>query len=564
MQGGRALLPKSLNRGVATAVALTIAFALTTPAALRADEFARPGITFSRVDWRAALDQLRTEMSVRPEVQAYLTFPSAGRPDPFDRRRTPAWTELNAATSPLFATIRNSSVPVLLPFDVASFLADRMTDAPNLVPAHYQSGFGNADFFEAGPSGYDAVFTLPLDARVDLPTRVFERPVEVQITGSLLTYNIDDPAGGKGETVKSLAGSYPDVRRFVREGFVRYSFTKFGVPYVVSILCLDSVARSRRLSCREASPIAEYFIKSLRVAGGMPARSRTPIAGGSDTDRPQQISPEFTYRPSGQLIARSGYRSFGGKPDSNVYAQIRFPLQETPAYANSQQYVNRDDCDRNGTRCRNGDDQSSTQPTTDVTANGNYIWQDNFCESRGFEVGQCPGGWGHQGQDIRPATCALRAERCVPGRHPTVAVRDGVLVRGRTDQAAFVLVNERNEHIRFRYMHMEPSQMNADGVLFGRRVAEGEKIGAVSNYMDRAAGTSTHLHFDIQVFTRDGWVWVNPYTTLIASYEHLVGARGKLFGTEPTIETVAPTPAPHPLGAAGDHAEAVVQTRAVP
>ncbi len=177
-----------------------------------------------------------------------------------------------------------------------------------------------------------------------------------------------------------------------------------------------------------------------------------------------------------------------------------------------------------------------------------------------------PGGWGHTGQDIRPATCALRTDRCPPGRHPTVAVRDGVLVRAKVDQAAFVLVNERNEHIRFRYMHMEPGQMNADGMLSGRRVSEGEKIGAVSNYMDRAAGTSTHLHFDIQVFTRDGWIWVNPYATLIASYEHLIGARGKLYGTEPTIETVspAPLPEPRPLGAAGDHAEAVVQTKAVP
>jgi len=566
LRGVRALLLKSLQLGVATAAALTIAFVLTTSSALRADEFVRPGISFARVDWRSALDQLRTEMSVKPETQAYLTFPTAGRPDPFDRRRTPTWTELNAATAPLFATIRNSTVPVLLPFDVASYLTDRMSDAPNLIPAHYQSGFGNADFFEAGPSGYDAVFTLPLDAKVDLPTRVFERPIEVHITGSLLTYNLDDPAGGKGETVKSLAGSYPDIRRFVREGFVRYSFTKFGVPYVVSILCLDSVARSRRLSCREASPIAEYFIKSLRISGGMPARPRVPIAASSNVERPQQVSTEFTYRPSGQLIARSGYRTFGGKPDSTVYAQMRFPLQETPAYATSQQFTNREDCDRNGTRCQRGDEQPSTQTSTDVGANGNYVWQDNFCESRGFEVGQCPGGWGHQGQDIRPASCALRAERCVPGKHPTVAVRDGVLVRGRTDQAAFVLVNERNEHIRFRYMHMEPSQMNADGVLFGRRVVEGEKIGAVSNYMDRAAGTSTHLHFDIQVFTRDGWVWVNPYTTLIASYEHLIAARGKLYGSEPVIETVAPATAPvaRPLGTSGDHAEAVVQTRAVP
>ncbi len=562
MLGAGPRLLKSLNRGVAAVVALLIALVLASAPTLHADEFVRPGITFARVDWRAALDQLRGEVSVNPEAMAYLTFPGAGRSDPFNRRRTPTWTELNAATSPTFATIDKSTIPVLLPFDVASYLADRMTGAPTFVPAHYQSGFNNADLFEAGPSGYDAVFTLPPDAKLDLPSRLFARPVEVHLTGSLLTYNINDPAGGKGGTVKSLAGSYPDIRRFVREGFVRYSFTRFGVPYVVSILCLDSVARTRRLSCREASPVAEHFIKSLRIAGGMPVRSRFPIAGGAEIERPRDLSPEFSYHRPGELIAHSGYRSLGGKPDSTVYAQMRFPLQETPAYVNSQVYVNKDDCKRNGTRCPVNDAPASP----DEVINGSYIWQDNFCEGRSFEAWQCPGGWGHTGQDIRPATCALRTDRCPPGRHPTVAVRDGVLVRAKVDQAAFVLVNERNEHIRFRYMHMEPGQMNADGMLSGRRVSEGEKIGAVSNYMDRAAGTSTHLHFDIQVFTRDGWIWVNPYTTLIASYEHLIGARGKLYGTEPTIETVspAPLPEPRPLGAAGDHAEAVVQTKAVP
>src|SRR5439155_6808110 len=123
------------------------------------------------------------------------------------------------------------------------------------------------------------------------PSRIFTRPVEVQLTGSMLTYNLDDPAGGKGETVKTLANSYPDIRRFVREGYVRYAFTKFGVPYVVSIQCLDSVARPKRLSCREASPVAEHFIKSLRIAGGMPMRSRFPVASGG-VERPQQLSRE--------------------------------------------------------------------------------------------------------------------------------------------------------------------------------------------------------------------------------------------------------------------------------
>ncbi len=75
--------------------------------------------------------------------------------------------------------------------------------------------------------------------------------------------------------------------------------------------------------------------------------------------------------------------------------------------------------------------------------------------------------------------------------------------------------------------------MDADGVLNGRRVTEGEKIGVVSNYLDRPNGTSLHLHFDVQVFTRDGWIWVNPYTTLISAYERLIRGRGREIGIEP-------------------------------
>ena len=30
----------------------------------------------------------------------------------------------------------------------------------------------------------------------------------------------------------------------------------------------------------------------------------------------------------------------------------------------------------------------------------------------------------------------------------------------------------------------------------------------------------------MQVPTRDGWVFVNPYMTLVAAYERLIGARG--------------------------------------
>jgi hypothetical protein len=55
----------------------------------------------------------------------------------------------------------------------------------------------------------------------------------------------------------------------------------------------------------------------------------------------------------------------------------------------------------------------------------------------------------------------------------------------------------------------------------------------VSNYLDHPNGTSRHLHVDVQVFTRDGWLWVNPYVTLVSAYERLIGGRGREIGTEP-------------------------------
>jgi hypothetical protein len=41
------------------------------------------------------------------------------------------------------------------------------------------------------------------------------------------------------------------------------------------------------------------------------------------------------------------------------------------------------------------------------------------------------------------------------------------------------------------------------------------------------------------VFTRDGWIWVNPYTTLISSYERLIRGRGHEIGTDPPAAAVA-------------------------
>jgi len=505
-----------------------------------AGEFRTSAISVVKPDWPAAVNQLKAEIGSQPLAVDNFSFTGQRQSRQSGAPRITAIAQLNAVTSPTFPGAELSPVPVLLPFDSAQYLADRKSGADNLPISRYQAGFRAASMFEAGPAGYDAVFMLDRGAGDNMPSRIYAEPVEVQITASLLIYDIKDPLAGKGEPVKTLVTQYPNLRRVIREGYVRYAFTRFGVPYVVTIQCLDSVARSKRLSCREASPVAELFLKSLRVAGGTPRNPRVNIESYV-SERPTEYDADFTYRTPGEIIANSGYRGQGGHQDFTVYSQIRFPIEKAPAFANSQSFMNWGDCNLTGRvswapakgdpyRCKRNDkplvfDESAKE-------NYNYPWQDNFCETRDFGVGQCANGMGHQGQDIRPSSCHLRndgADRCMPDIFPTVAVRDGVLVRTPKQQAVFLLVNTRNEHIRFRYMHMNPARLDADGVVHGRHVAEGERIGVVSNFQNRPGGTTSHLHFDIQVFTRDGWLWINPYVTLISSYERLIGGRGREY-----------------------------------
>jgi len=387
-----------------------------------ADEFRTPAIAAVHVEWRAALDQLRSEINTQAAVAPAFSFARRYRLPASDPRSAPALVQLNAITSRIFGGIGRSPVPVLLPFDTAAYLeaqrtarrrtCRRRTIRPTSVLSTFSTPAPPATTrcSRSSPAPATACRSEPLRNRSKSrsPARSWSN-------------DVSDPLGGKGEPVKALAAQYPDLRRFIREGYVRYAFTRFGVPYVVSIQCLDSAPRPRRLACREAYPVAERFLKALHVAGGLPSRPRTDIPPEM-VERPAEPSSDFTYRPSGDIIANSGYRRQGGHPDLTAYSQIRFPLQKAPAFAHSQSFRNRKSADR----------------PVDELAGGNtsYPWQDNFCEARSFGVGQCAGGFGHQGQDIRPAPCPPDAATtsCDPKQQGVVAVRDAVVLRAPKQQ----------------------------------------------------------------------------------------------------------------------------------
>jgi hypothetical protein len=521
----------------------------------RMQEMRTPRIVRTPVDWNEVTNQF--DQSTEPAAKSI--------------------ERLNQATEKLFANIAASPVPVLLPFNSAQLLRDAAAGAngthangangngangngTNHAAAGYLIEVRPASFFQAGPGGYDAVFSVYAK---DMPSSDVSYPerIDVHISGSALLYELDEPAGMIGWPVTGgLSTDFPGIKRFYLESGVRYTFVRYGVPYVVSLECHDGGRRFHKMSCRDADRIAIRILRSLQVAGGTPHPQAGPVV--VDTiDRPQAPSPVFTYHSPGDLVPGTGMRGHAGRADYTVYSKIRFPLAEAPAFANSQSFMHWGDCDQTGRvslgtlgktalyRCR----VNGQLLIADESVNYAYPWRDNFCEHRYFFVGECPAGLGHQGQDIRPSSCTQRIEganRCEPYQHDVVAARDGIVLRAPGDIALHILTNSANERVRFRYLHMFPKFLDRDGILSGREVHEGEVIGKVGNYQRRERATTYHLHFDMQVPTKYGWVFVNPYMTLVAAYERAINARGRELSSEGTPVAAGSTPLPAPSAAA--------------
>jgi murein DD-endopeptidase MepM/ murein hydrolase activator NlpD len=205
------------------------------------------------------------------------------------------------------------------------------------------------------------------------------------------------------------------------------------------------------------------------------------------------LPPNFAA-PAGELEPSSGT----GRHDETVFfPRIRFPLEQGPAFLNSQVYRPGGDHGGSGDQC--------------ASENYSYPWRDNFCEDRSWPVAMCPAGRGHQGQDIRPSTCKKDV-------YWAVAVDDGVIAHVGTYSVTLQAANG----VIFRYLHINMDQL-AVGEL--DKVTKGQRIGKVSNYFGSTT-TTVHLHFDAKgtVLVGDKRVisYLPPYTSLISSYKTMM------------------------------------------
>ncbi len=160
------------------------------------------------------------------------------------------------------------------------------------------------------------------------------------ITGSTLIYDINDPLAGKGEPVKTLSQQFPDLRRMIREGYLRYAFTRFGVPRCD----IDPVSGQRAAKQSSCLPRGvgrrQRFLKALHISGGKPRpqHSDNPVHRGRAADgRVTRTSP----------IGRSARSSPTAAITGKAAAPIRRPMHSCafrcatlPPTANSQSFLN--------------------------------------------------------------------------------------------------------------------------------------------------------------------------------------------------------------------------------
>lgn len=201
------------------------------------------------------------------------------------------------------------------------------------------------------------------------------------------------------------------------------------------------------------------------------------------------------YLPAGDLVPGSGE----GAADETIYSPgMRYPIQDAPSYPNSQVWGVGGLYGPGGSQCD--------------AANFSYPWRDNYCEERSWDMPLCPSGTGHQGQDIRAATCDALM-------YPIVAGQAGDV----TSIGSYSVYVTASDGTRYDYLHGGGIAVNE-----GEALSRGDMIGLVSNEFG-GESTTVHLHFNIrQDVAGVGFVYVSPYMSLVRAYEELTG-----MGNEP-------------------------------
>lgn len=243
---------------------------------------------------------------------------------------------------------------------------------------------------------------------------------------------------------------------------------------------------------------------------------------------------EFSCLPVGEIRPVLNEPPRSGALFTNVwYPNMRFPLQNGPAYLNSQVHGYKDPEEYNTNQlARSGLPMGLPDNGYHQCDSRNYSfpWEDNFCEKRSDRTRICPSGSGHRGVDIRSANCGAMPN--APAAIKVVSASDGYIIEIHTHYTKAISTDG---EMRFYYMHMEPGSRTFDEMdLFaapnGRiQISRGQILGDVGRQAYSGPTTTYHLHFEMEtVVARQsdgvpyGYTHLPPYMTLVDSYERLL------------------------------------------
>ena len=265
-----------------------------------------------------------------------------------------------------------------------------------------------------------------------------------------------------------------------------------------------------------------------------------PIVDDDDDDDTPPPAPfALDYLPGGDLIpgSTSVQGDTGVLNPADIAPAMRFPREKGPAFLNSQIFGQ-------GGFGYLDDRWPPVGGSENDPVNFDYPWRDNFCEVRlspsKHTNSWCPSSLGHQGQDIRPATCEN-------GAHWAVAP-ERVVVRN-VAETHLVNLYAPESGVMYTMLHMDrplADTVTESGAVRpiqrGDVIEKGERIGRISDVLSKPVPgssefcertgrcTTVHLHFEMRKgVTPTGNIAsgkavnsVSPYESLVKSYIRLV------------------------------------------
>ena len=248
--------------------------------------------------------------------------------------------------------------------------------------------------------------------------------------------------------------------------------------------------------------------------GPEPGPAPAPEPAPEPEPEPPVLPTDWHHPPGDLLPGSTTTHGATGVTDASVVApNMRFPFEIGPAFANSQIFGQGGGGYAGGWPGPGGSENAAD--------NFKYAWRDNFCEVRTNPAKHsnelCPGGLGHNGQDVRPATC----ENAV---YWLVAPEDGHI-----SWVGSISVNVFGAETGYIYKNLHVQKPLPPGIELGAPVTKGQRIGRASDLLSASSrATTVHLHMEIHGAAEiDGAVRngpLPPYSSLVEAYMDLTAA----------------------------------------